>query len=778
MKNKFWIFQVPIILCFSSCFLITDLGGKGALSNLFLREKVHPNLSRVANALTDLKFQLRGPQKPKNKIVVLEVDSAAIERLGRWPWHRDVVAFLIEKTFLYGAKVVGLDMVFSERDRRVPEKLAEILAEKKLTGIADQFETDSQLKGVIQSYSDRLVLGWTTELFCQPFYEEYKFCAVTDPEALKQYPAGYDKFSFSEFLTQGNFDPQHTPMISFVTPIANISDYNEVSQHAGVFNALLDSDGHIRRAHLFVIAKGKPYPSLALEMARVGLKENLQLKLNEDQKVEKIAFSTSGREIAVSPLGAMQVNFKGPSSVFPHISVDDLLSEKDVLEDPMNPGLIGVSKKEILKDAYVLIGVSAVGVFDMRQFPFEENSPGVYGHAHILDNLLSGDPLLSDSKWNHVLTTLFIMIFGVFFFALVVERLESVSGLLVFLGTIVSIGLFDFEILFRQNYNWNSVYLYLEVGFVFVVTLAAKYVLEEKNKKFIRTAFTKYVSPHVVDSILKDPSKLSLGGEKRELTILFSDIRGFTTFSEKMDAKGLASFLNDYLGIMTNLVFKNSGTLDKYIGDAVMAFWGAPLDQPDHAYNACKAASEMMAALDAHRDRFRTQYGIEVNIGIGINSGVVNVGNMGSENNFEYTVIGDHVNLASRLEGLTKKYGASIVTTRFTFDSIARSGKVPLIHRSLDSVKVKGKKNAVELIQIFEKEVSAEGLARFAEGRELYRACRWDDAAEKFKVSSLLLASGPDVLDGPSGVFLERCEYFKGNPPSDDWDGSWEMDSK
>ena len=778
MKRKLWLSQIPVILFFSFCFWVTELGVQGQLSNAFLREKIHPFLSRAANAFTDLKFLIRGSRPPKNKIVVVEIDSSALERIGRWPWHRDMMAFLIDKTFQAGAKVVGLDIVFSEPDPRVPDKLVDFLKTQKLDGVAAQFETDAELERVVHFYADRLVMGWTSDLACQPVYEEPRYCPVTDPDALKQFPENFDKFSFAQFNVPTKFDPTKTAMISFVTPIANIHQYGEAARHAGYFNAILDSDGFIRRSNLLVMAEGKPFPSLPLEMAKTGLGEDLQVSLDEEFKVKSLGFVKSGKTIPVTPLAALQINFRGPSSVFPHISAEDVLSDNDKIEDPGNQELLGKSKSEILKDAYVLIGLSAVGVFDMRQFPFESNAPGVYGHANILDNILSQDPMMTGPSIGWSVWLLLLMIVGVSVFALCVETVDAVPALLVFLITISTIAFLDFRVMFFNNRNLNTVYLYLEVLMVFVLTLAMKYVKEERNKKFIRGAFAKYVAPVVVDSILKDPTKLSLGGEKRELTILFSDIRGFTTFSEQMDAKALASFLNDYLGIMTGLVFANQGTLDKYIGDAIMAFWGAPLHQPQHALNACKAAVDMVRALTKHQERFKTQYGIDVQIGMGINSGVVNVGNMGSEQNFEYTVIGDHVNLASRMEGLTKKYHATIVTSRFTFDCIKSAGEALPSHRVLDHVKVKGKKNAVELIELLDKEYPPEGLGEFQAGRDSYRACQWDEAVLHFQNANRLISQAFGVNDGPSEVYLERCEFFKKSPPEPGWDGSWEMDSK
>jgi adenylate cyclase len=230
---------------------------------------------------------------------------------------------------------------------------------------------------------------------------------------------------------------------------------------------------------------------------------------------------------------------------------------------------------------------------------------------------------------------------------------------------------------------------------------------------------------------------------------------------------------------MTDIVFETGGTLDKYIGDAVMAFWGAPIDQPDHALNALKAAIRMQQALAEKRPYFMEKFGVDVQIGIGINSGTVNVGNMGSEKIFEYTVIGDHVNLASRLEGLTKPYHAGILTTRYTFDLILEGLTATPPNRTLDFVKVKGKKQAVELIEIFERPHSEEGCRAFEEARVLYTQQKWTAAIEKFREAiSIFQAKDAIQEDGPSIMYIQRCEEFMKEPPASDWDGSWEMHSK
>jgi adenylate cyclase len=775
MKNKFWLFQIPLVILFTACFYVTEMGAQGSLSSRFLHDKVFPTLRVVSGAFTNIKFRIRGAQAPKNKIVVVEVDSPSLEEVGRWPWHRDVIAKLIDKAFDAGAKVVGLDIVFSERDQRIPSKMAEDLKARNMGNLVDHFETDPLLAATIRKHSDRLVLGWATDALCSPKYTDKEDCPVSDPEWIAHLPQGIEKFAFNQFNTVGVFDLQKTPLLSVPTVIANLPEFSGPASHSGAFNIEPDADNYVRRTPLIYMMGGKPHPALALEMARVGLGETIKLDMDSREKVATLTFAGSGKHINVNPMGVMEINFRGPGGTFPYVPAIDLLGDDDKIQDVVNRKLAGLSKSEILKDAYVLIGVTAVGVYDMRAFPFDSNVAGVEGHANILDNLLSGDSISSPTSGSGgFYIILFLMTVGAIAFGYLTEKLEAIKAILLFLGALVGFGMFDTQVLFKNGYNWDTGFFTIELSCIFFMTLAMKYMLEERNKKFIKSAFSKYVAPAIVDSILKDPSKLTLGGERRDLTVMFSDVRGFTTFSERMDAKALSQFLNDYLGIMTKIVFANDGTLDKYIGDAVMAFWGAPLDQPKHAYNAAKAAREMMQALAANKDRFMSQYGVEVDIGIGINTGVVSVGNMGSETNFEYTVIGDHVNLASRLEGLTKAYGVSMVTTRFTIDHIKELGLEMPPTRTLDHVKVKGKKNAVELIQLCEAPLKPEGLMLFEEGKKLYGQRQWDQAIATFKNANELLGGS----DGPCRVYLERCEDFKKAPPEPDWDGSWEMHSK
>lgn len=779
MKN-IWLAQVPFIVLCTLAFYITEIGIDGTIENRTLRERVRPGLLQISTLFTDIKFHLRGRQKQKNpNIVVVLIDNDAINEKGRWPWHRDTTAKLIKGVFDAGAKVVGLDIVFSEPDTRISPELGNLLDAVHLGSIKQNYETDPQLIPVIREHADQLVMGWAPEGECQPLYDRPDDCPVIEHYHDIQYPENFDKYSVTS-QTPKDASFTKTPMISVVNAIVNIPEFGAVAKHSGFFMATPDPDGAIRRSPLVLLMNGRAYPSLPLEMARIVLKDDINVEFTDSERIKKINFVKSGRELPATPVGVVEFNARGWSNSPIQIPAMEIFNHQSPssTEGDVQRKLASDSESEKLydklKDAIVFIGLSATGAFDMRSFTFDKNLPGVLGHATLLDNILANDIMRRGSDWADPRWIYLLMIVGGLLFAYYTQKLEAIPALLFTITVFSGIGFFDVKVLFSDhNIDWHTSFLFIEYFLIFVFTVAVKYVLEEKNKKFVRAAFSKYVAPAVVDAIMKNPEKLTVGGERRDLTIMFSDIRSFTTFSERLDAKSLAAFLNEYLSIMTEIIFANQGTLDKYIGDAIMAFWGAPLDQSKHAYYACQAAHQMMQALAKNKERWKKTYDVDVDIGVGVNSGLVSVGNMGSSNNFAYTVIGDHVNLASRLEGLTKYYEAGIMTTRFTFDSIAASGEQPLPHRTLDWVKVKGKQNGVELIQILERPMPEDALKLFEEARSLYVRQKWDEAIELFtKVLTLI----PE--DGPTKLFIERCKRFKVFSPGADWDGVWEMRSK
>ncbi len=779
MKSRMWLFQLPILAACLLGFEIVREGENGNLRSQFVRETLFQPLKSLSGKFTDLKFAARGVQQPKRKVVIVGIDEASVAEYGRWPWARDTIAALIEKVFAAGASVVGLDMFFPEPDDRVPSQLAAALRQYGLSHLVAQAQTDPVLARTIAKHRDRLVLAWMTESPCQPSITSKEECPVLNPDAIASHAKSLGHFAITGPSPAAGARADATPVMSAVTVTSNLDSLNTAARFAGFVNSWADADGVNRRTAPILLVDGVPYPSLALEVARVALNEDVAVDWNENLTIKAIRLAKSRRALPVSPLGAIDPNFRGPSFTYPYVSAAQIFEEGTSVNVGINRELAS-TKDSVFKDAVVLIGAAAVGLYDMRAFPFDANVPGVEGHATIVDNIISGDLIRSTASGEGRFWIFLLLSLGAAALAVGLQFLRPLAALGAFAGLILIFGYIDFVVLFRGALiNWDTSFVYVEWFGVFLVAIAAKMVLEEQQKKFIYSAFGRYVSPKMVDSIVRDPSRLSLGGEKKELTILFSDIRGFTTLSEKMEARFLSRFLNQYLGAMTDIVVdENQGTLDKYIGDAIMAFWGAPLSQPDHAALACQAAVRMMKRLHELRPTFQKEFGIHVDAGIGIDSGSVSVGNMGSAKNFNYTVIGDHVNLASRLEGLTKPYGVSIVTTRQTLEQIRASGKPVPAHRVLDKVRVKGKTQVVEVIQILDHDISERALEIFEKGRELYEQMKWDDAIEKFEAADELMRPELDSSDGPCKMFIERCQTFRQTPPASDWDGSWEMTSK
>ena len=496
----------------------------------------------------------------------------------------------------------------------------------------------------------------------------------------------------------------------------------------------------------------------------------MKVEFSNEGLIKKAFFEKDAdHPIPVTPLGYMDLNFRGPRESFTYVSVLDVLKAVDTHDQKV---------LDALKDANVFFGVTALGLYDMRAFPFDSNTAGVEGHATATDNLLSND-LLRSASAIHLSWLPLALIFALgILFSTLFSKLEAIPSLVIFAFFIVGFGLIDTKLLFKNNINLPTAFLFLEALFIFAFILAIRYILEERNKKFVREAFSKYLAPQVVDLVLKDPSKLTVGGERRELTVVFSDLRGFTTFSEKMDPKTLSQFLNEYLSEMTEVIFEYEGTLDKYIGDAIMAFWGAPLHQSDHTARAWMAAVEMQRRLRKVAPIYKEKYGIEVSTGVGINAGEVSVGNMGSKRIFEYTVIGDHVNLASRLESLTRTYGCDILSTQTTIDLLPVETRSQFFFRTLDSVIVKGKTQPVDLVEVCENAPDPKLLELFYLAKTEFKARKWDQAILHFSQVVEGYQNLYGHTDAVSEMFIKRSKAFQIDPPEENWDGTIAMRNK
>jgi adenylate cyclase len=660
-KRRLLLMQLPLVVLWTVAFLVCDCGDNGKLGNHFLRTSLYPSLRRLEVTYTDLKFRARGPEPVKNKIVIVEIDDRAVTEFARWPWHRDAIAVLVLQAMDAGAKVVGLDIIFPEPDQRVPDAVVELLQQNNLGDSVPQFETDLMLQRIIATSKDRLVLGWMTDVSCRPAYPDDRPCPITVGDS------SFDKFAFKSFKPAKSFDAKTTPIVSTPTVTSNLPGYEEAAEHSGYLdNAVDEPDDIVRRAQLAMFVGGKPHPSMPLEMARVGLGEELTLALDGDGYVEKLGFSNSGRTIPVDATGAIAINFRGKGYHFSYVGALDLLGEDEEIPVQHDGKIEKKPRKEIFQDAYVLVGVSAIGARDLRHFPFGQNIPGTEGLASILDNILAGDPLTRGGSllWWGLLV---MMTVGAVGFGFLMIRLDALPAMLSSLGLLGLLVVLDMFVFFGgQDINLNASFFIAELATIFIATVVTKYVLEERSKKFIRGAFSKYLAPSVVDQMLKDPAKLQLGGETRRLTIMMSDLRGFTAMAERMKPAEVLEVLNRYLGTMADIIVEYNGTIDEFIGDAILVIFGAPIEASDDARRAVACSIAMQRAMKSINEH-NAKLGLpKLEMGIAINTGEVIVGNIGSQKHVKYGVVGSHVNLTARIESNT--VGGQVLISGSTLD--------------------------------------------------------------------------------------------------------------
>ncbi|MFN8633701.1 MAG: adenylate/guanylate cyclase domain-containing protein [Chloroflexota bacterium] len=532
-----------------------------------------------------------------------------------------------------------------------------------------------------------------------------------------------------------------------------------VSSGLGLVNQEPDADGTVRRVPLVFDVGGQPYPGLPL----IAVARFLRRPGPWDGPIQNGRIPLAGREIPVDARGNMTVNFAGgpyQSSASPAFTV---VSFTDVLK--------GRAAPDTFRGKLVVIGLTATGFADDYWVPTSllGKMPGVEVHANAIDTILRGD-FIRDAAPEITVGLIFVMaaIAGIALVGLPMLAAALCSVLALAVYVLAASYYFDEHIVL------NLIYPPLALLVTYTGVVFYRVIFEQGQSRALRGVLGQYLSPAVVAHVTRDPDSLKLGGDQREMTVMFSDLRGFTTFSESLDPETLVHLLNEYLTVMSDVIFKYEGTIDKYMGDAIMAFWGAPQHQPDHAVLACRAALEMLVALDDLNARWTQQGRIPLAMGIGINTGVMKVGNMGSNSRFDYTVLGDAVNLASRLEGLNKEYGTTLIVSRATLDQTGTA----FHERFLDLVAVKGKKEPAEVFEILDAERlpgirSGPALRAYDEGIELYRERDWLGAAAKFQEA---LRLSPD--DGPSAVYLKRCEELMHDPPPVDWDGVYVMTRK
>ncbi|MEQ1876196.1 MAG: CHASE2 domain-containing protein [Bdellovibrionia bacterium] len=631
------------------------------------------------------------------------------------------------------------------------------------------------------------------------YYAQLEYCSrwlKPDDEYLEQHQGvwlqsrkeveGWETLAFENAVSKIMYESRRNSVRGIERLYMNLKEFGDSAKHSGYFSAHLDDDGTIRRSKLLMRYGSTYVPSLALKtlMVAKGFNAIVQVEPSQLDPSTKVVTSVgliddeTGDEkgsIPVDENGYLLINYAGQDYMFPHMSVYEVLNGKETADVQYRDGSAiltrTVNKKEFLKDKMLVFGATAIGIYDLRVTPFSENFRGVETHANVLDNLVRGD-FLRPVTLEHIYMEWTIAAIGLGL-SLVLTHLGAVLGLLLTLASIAGITAIDKFYLFGNGHVITIVTPLLLVGTLYVALTFYKYFTEERHKKAIKGTFEKYVSPAIVAEVLKDPSNLLLGGKKQRMTVLFSDVRGFTTISEKLDPQALSAMLNSYLTPMTELVFKNKGTLDKYMGDAIMAFFGAPLHYPDHAKAGVQCALDMMALLPGLNKMLADKGLPPIDVGIGLNTGDMSVGNMGSETVRSYTVMGDAVNLGSRLEGINKQYGTHIIISEFTYLEV----KDEYICREVDWVRVKGKLQPVKIFEVVSRKQDAvkspELLSFFEKGSLEYHQQNWDTAIDCFSK-----ALNIDPEDEPSKLFLQRATAYKEEPPPKDWDGVFEMKTK
>lgn len=711
-----------------------------------------PFLEPMARVDYDLHLRRLHAKDPDPRVAIIEINERSLQALGQFPFSRKTYADFIKKLEQNNAKVIGFDITFPEMERNTA--LAELAALKnEIRGAENTRLIDERIKksngdeifeNAIRESKIPVVLGFSYFSRADENKDVKKIDAETvslvSRHGLRTSQVVPGAFNYTDDLREP------------VAPQKQLLKALPEHSTLGEFTATADADNIIRRAVLVTEYNRGFMGSLGLQAVAKYLGVN-PVVVNDNGYY--ITDDKGLMSVPLDPLGSLNVRYYGKERVIPYYEFIDVLNGK-------------VSHE--LSGKILFLGVSAMGLKDIRANPFSEKYPGTEVHATVASNILQNYYLVKDSRYFWY-GYLFLLCFGlsISFF---VYNWHPIAAFAITIGSIFTIQFMAQNTFFAHGIVVPSFWPSLACIAVLFTGTLYRFFNEAKEKKFVRAAFSRYVSGAVVEEILKDQTKLRLGGQKKELTVMFCDMKGFTKLSEGLDAAVLTGLLNQFFTRMTRIVLANNGTLDKFMGDAIMCFWGAPLDLPNHAELSCKAALEMLQELKSINAEWKEKFGLEVSVRIGINTGEMYVGNMGSDQAFSYTVLGDSVNLGSRLEGANNIYGTTIIVGEQT-EKLAQN---KYLFRELDEVMVKGKEEKVAIFELVgtkaELNAHEEWVHAFEEGLKFYRKGEWNEAQAHF---GTCLSLRPQ--DGATKVFLERIEHLKQEAPKD-WDGSWKLVSK
>ena len=699
-------------------------------------------------------YQQQKPREippPQGKpVTIIDLDEESLAEIGQWPWSRTTVAKLIQNLMQMGAALVAFDIVFAEPDRMNPNKIPDTvvgLDEATKAKLRMLPSNDEIMSRVIRK--SRVVLG-------QAGYWD-KLETKKGPPIKKSVA----------LLKQGkNVNPAFF-LPRFQSLIRNVPVIEKHATGHGIFSLVPEPDGIVRRVPTLFVYENELYPSLSVEMLRVAVnRKSILVKAN----IAGITFLGVHKNL--------QLPTDSHGRVWPYFSKSDkskYVSAKDVLNGTADPALI--------KGKLTIVGTSAVGLLDIRAVPTEPVIPGVEVHVQLIEAAMHKKWL---SRPNYFIgAELALILFGGLAMIILVPWAGAKWTMGLFLLVSGGAGATSWYLFAEHRLLFDAGYAVISILLLYTVLTYTGYAKEEASRRQTRDAFSKYLSPDMVARVAENPGELKLGGEKREMTLLFCDVRGFTTISEQFDAVGLTALINKLLTPLTNAILDRQGTVDKYMGDCIMAFWNAPLDDDEHIYNGCVSALAMLAEMGPLNDRLEIEAKeegrkhIPLKVGLGLNTGECVVGNMGSDQRFDYSVLGDTVNLAARLEGQSKSYGMNVVLGPTT--NAAVTDRMATI--DLDYIQVKGKTEGTYIYGLMgDEEVKVGPMfvalqKKISDAMDSYRQQRFDEAAGMFKEIRRL---GSDEhkpwhlevnLDVLCDLYDERIAEYKINPPAANWDG-------
>ncbi len=724
-------FFLGCILVVSACFCLYLFGHK------------KPSLiEAIDNQTMDIMFKLRGIQPHSGQVIIVDIDEKSLGRIGQWPWPRNILEKMTQHLLNSGVRAIGFDIVFAEKDRTSPASFFKNLDASLLNNIPADL-----ISKLAQNPHFDYDIAFAQALAKGPTILGYVFQSQND--GLKK----QDALPFPSSMIQIQSDHLNFKDLSFIPTYRAITNHPAVamSESEGFINVFSDASGTTRQVPLFMLMDNIPYPSLALEIFRVGMKIPSIIIHTTDRvqgtKKPILGIQLEQQFIPTDSSAQIFVNYRGPGNTFEYVSAVDVLNKPS---------------SNRFKNKFVLIGTSSTGLFDLRTTPFSNAVPGVEINATIIDNLIQSDPFTYD-RLTEIGLNYTMIITGGLFLTLILTGLGPVAGGMGALFFLIASSALNYYYFFLNHQYVGMTYPLISCVFILLVISIFNAFKESRTKRFIQKAFSHYVSPDVVTQLIKNPNALSLTGQEKELTVLFCDIRGFTTLSEKMNSKELGDFMNRFLTHMSQIIMKNNGTVDKFIGDAIMAFWGAPNDVPNHAQMAVHTALELKNQMTIFYKQNKNLP--QISVGIGINTGLMSVGNFGSKQRFDYTVMGDHVNLASRLEGANKNYGTTILISEQTKNIINDT----IYNRFVDKVQVKGRQEPVNLYEpLYEgqpPEHITDEMEQFEKGVNAYQN-------QEFKLAIKLFNSLQDLF--PCRLYesyIDRINGFIASPPPESWTG-------